>query len=220
MSWNYDDKACDVLRLFTKLKCRFMPYLYSQAVMNVKIGVPFLRLMFFDFGEDPNVWTLDRQYMFGDYLMVAPVFNESGEVEFYLTTGKWTRGFDSDKGKAGEIVEGPRWFSETYSMMAIPLFLRECAVLVLGEENEGRVEYEYFSDVEIRLYNVTSEVERLVVDVDGNEAGLIKVKDTKVEVPPTRRDGRRLITLVRFLRRRNRLYRGLVFDNRLQVLRC
>jgi alpha-D-xyloside xylohydrolase len=29
--WNYNDEACDVLRFFTKLKCRLMPYLYAAA---------------------------------------------------------------------------------------------------------------------------------------------------------------------------------------------
>jgi hypothetical protein len=29
--WNYDDEACDVLRFFTKLKCRLMPYLYGAG---------------------------------------------------------------------------------------------------------------------------------------------------------------------------------------------
>ncbi len=30
--WAYDEEACDVLRLFTKLKCRLMPYLWSAAL--------------------------------------------------------------------------------------------------------------------------------------------------------------------------------------------
>ena len=30
--WQFDDEAVDVLRFFTKLKCRLMPYLFAQAV--------------------------------------------------------------------------------------------------------------------------------------------------------------------------------------------
>ncbi|KAK5463138.1 hypothetical protein LTS15_002851 [Exophiala xenobiotica] len=145
--WNYDDEACDVLRLFTKLKCRLMPYLYSQAVINAKTGIPILRPMFFDFGDDPTAWTLDRQYMLGDYLMVAPVFEADGQVEFYLPAGKWTRWFGSDRGDSGQIVEGPKWMQETYSMLSLALFVREGSVLVLGQDGEGRVEYDYTSDM-------------------------------------------------------------------------
>jgi alpha-D-xyloside xylohydrolase len=181
--WNYDDEACDVLRLFTKLKCRLMPYLYSQAVINAKTGIPILRPMFFDFGDDPTAWTLDRQYMLGDYLMVAPVFEADGRVEFYLPAGKWTRWFGSDRGDSGQVVQGPKWMQETYSMLSLALFVREGSVLVLGQDGEGRVEYDYTSDVEIRCYNVNGEVERLLVDMEGKEMGSVKVNGTKVEVP-------------------------------------
>ncbi len=27
----YDDESCDVVRFFTQLKCRMMPYLYREA---------------------------------------------------------------------------------------------------------------------------------------------------------------------------------------------
>ena len=33
--------------------------------------------------------TLDRQYMLGDFLLVAPVFKESGEAEYYLRQYAW-----------------------------------------------------------------------------------------------------------------------------------
>lgn len=29
--WAYDDESCDVVRFFTQLKCRMMPYLYQEA---------------------------------------------------------------------------------------------------------------------------------------------------------------------------------------------
>jgi alpha-D-xyloside xylohydrolase len=186
--WNYDDEACDVLGLFTKLKCRLMPYLYSQAVISVRTGIPFLRPVFFDFDDDPTVWYLDRQYLLGDYLLVAPVFEQSGDVEFYIPAGTWTRWFDSeDGGKAGETITGPKWMRERYSVLSIPLFVREGAILVLGKEQETQVEYDYLNDVEIRVYNGKAQAERLVVDKDGKEIGSIRVtgggEQIEVEVP-------------------------------------
>ncbi|MDI5454480.1 hypothetical protein MJM04_32865, partial [Salmonella enterica subsp. enterica serovar Cerro] len=40
--------------------------------------------------DDPACDYLDRQYMLGDAVMVAPVFSEAGDVEFYLPEGRWT----------------------------------------------------------------------------------------------------------------------------------
>jgi alpha-D-xyloside xylohydrolase len=88
--WNYDDEACDVLRFFTKLKCRLMPYLFSKAVEAHEDGVPMMRAMILEFPKDPASDTLERQYMLGDSLLVAPVFSEGGEADYYLPEGAWT----------------------------------------------------------------------------------------------------------------------------------
>jgi alpha-D-xyloside xylohydrolase len=121
--------------------------------------------------------------MLGDYLMVAAVFEADGQVEFYLPAGKWTRWFGSDKGDSGQVVEGPKWTQETYSMLSLALFVREGSVLVLGQDGEGRVEYDYTSDVEIRCYYGSGEVERLLVDMEGKELGSVKVNGMRKQEP-------------------------------------
>lgn len=68
--WAYDDEACDVLSKFSKLKCRLMPYLYSQAKQTHLTGVPMLRPMFIEFNNDRTCAYLDKQYMLGDNLLI------------------------------------------------------------------------------------------------------------------------------------------------------
>ena len=72
--WVYDDEAVDVSRFFTKLKCRLMPYLYAESREASQHGTPLMRAMLLEFPDDPACHTLDRQYMLGDSLLVAPVF--------------------------------------------------------------------------------------------------------------------------------------------------
>jgi alpha-D-xyloside xylohydrolase len=67
-----------VVRHFTELKCRMMPYLYRQAALANECGTPMLRAMMLEFPDDPACDYLDRQYMLGDSVMVAPVFSEAG----------------------------------------------------------------------------------------------------------------------------------------------
>ncbi|MCL2422004.1 MAG: alpha-xylosidase, partial [Defluviitaleaceae bacterium] len=88
--WLYDEESVDVLRHFTKLKCCLMPYYYKTAVQVRDSGVPFMRPMILDFMNDPVAGWLDRQYMLGDSLLVAPVFAEDGQVQYYLPEGNWT----------------------------------------------------------------------------------------------------------------------------------
>jgi len=87
-----EESATAVLWKFTHLKCRLMPYLYSQAMASIATGLRLsLRAMFLEFPSDPTSWFLDRQFMLGESILCAPVFDDSekGEVEFYLPAGKW-----------------------------------------------------------------------------------------------------------------------------------
>ncbi|MGE5377104.1 MAG: alpha-xylosidase, partial [Bacteroidota bacterium] len=88
--WNYDEEAVRVLARFTKLKCSLMPYLYRSAIQAHEHGIPLLRAMLLEFPGDPACDTLDRQYMLGDTLLVAPVFCHDGSVSDYVTEGTWT----------------------------------------------------------------------------------------------------------------------------------
>ena len=137
--WLFDDEACDVLSRFAKLKCRLMPYLYAKAVEAHEQGVPMMRPMFMEFPDDPAVDYLDRQYMLGDSLLVAPVFEEDGTVNFYLPDGVWTHLLD------GHQLQGGRWYREKYDFFSLPLFLRENRVLPVGKEDH-EVEYDYAAD--------------------------------------------------------------------------
>lgn len=90
-----------------------------------------LRAMCIEFPGDPTSWALDRQFMLGSAVLVAPVFEEDGSVEFYLPEGRWTAFV------GGEVKEGPRWVRESHRLDSVPLYVREGTVLALrGKEGE------------------------------------------------------------------------------------
>ncbi|MEV7155412.1 alpha-xylosidase [Streptomyces misionensis] len=126
--WEFGDEAVDVARRFTLLKHRLMPYLYGAAVEAHRTGVPSMRPMVLEFPGDPACRPLDRQYMLGADLLVAPVFTEDGEVEVYLPDGVWTHLL------TGETVTGPAWRTERHGYDSLPLYVREGAVLPLAAD--------------------------------------------------------------------------------------
>ncbi|HTQ10276.1 MAG TPA: alpha-xylosidase, partial [Fimbriimonadaceae bacterium] len=146
--WNYDDEACDVLRFFTKLKCRLMPYLFAKAIEARDRGVPVMRAMLLEFPADPACHVLDRQYMLGDSLLVAPVFSSEGEVEFYVPEGRWTSLID------GKALEGPRWVRETHGFLSLPLLVRPGSILALGGV-DSRPDYDYASGLTFEIYGLS-----------------------------------------------------------------
>ncbi|MEK5477220.1 alpha-xylosidase [Paenibacillus sp. FSL R5-0407] len=145
--WAYDDEAVDVTRFFTKLKCSLMPYLFDTAVYATEKGVPTMRAMFLEFPNDPATETLDRQYMLGDSLLVAPVFSETGEVTYFLPEGTWTHLL------TGKTVEGGKWQKETYDFFGLPLFVRQNSILAKGANN-SRPDYDFADGVELGLYQL------------------------------------------------------------------
>ena len=157
------DQGCSaVLRKITQLKCRLMPYLYSTAMESIAHGWPAsVRAMFFEFPEDRTAWMCDQQFMLGSQILVAPVFDESGEVQFYLPSGKWTSFWN------GKTIEGPRWVQETHDFSTLPMYVREGAILVLGREGEKRTVWDWTKDVEVKLFHPTESSTFDLVDSDG-----------------------------------------------------
>jgi len=160
--WAFDDEACDVLRKFVKLKCRLMPYLYAQALKASNEGIPMMRPMVLEFPEDLTCATLDRQYMLGDSLLVAPIFQEDGKVSYYLPAGRWTNYLNGDK------REGGRWYIEKFDYFTLPLMVRENTILPLGD-NEERPDYDYTANVTLQLYEMIegSKAQIVVPSVEG-----------------------------------------------------
>lgn len=145
--WIYDEEAVDVLRFFTKLKLRLMPYLFGQSVSTSRTGVPLMRAMTLEFGDDPACDYVDRQYMLGDSLLVAPIFNPDGHASFYLPKGTWTHFL------SGEQVQGGTWRSESYDYFSLPLYVRENSLIPLGSQ-DARPDYDYTDGVTLHLFSL------------------------------------------------------------------
>ena len=88
--WLFDEETTDVVRHFVRLKCCLMPYLFSMAAHARDNGEPVMRAMVLEFPGDPGCEELDRQYMLGESLLVAPIFREDHIAEYYLPAGNWT----------------------------------------------------------------------------------------------------------------------------------
>ncbi len=160
--WLFDEESVDVVRKFTKLKCSLMPYLYSKAVEAHETGVPMMRAMVLEFPQDIACGDLDRQYMLGESLLVAPVFTKEGDVDYYLPEGRWTNLF------TGKTVDGGRWVHEVHDFMSLPLMVRENTILPVGAES-STVEYDYFKGLILHVFELNDEAECEIVDMKGKK---------------------------------------------------
>ena len=57
------------------------------------------------------------QYMLGSALLVAPVFDPNGQVEYYLPAGEWRHLI------SGEVAHGPIWRRDIYDYFSLPIWV-------------------------------------------------------------------------------------------------
>jgi alpha-D-xyloside xylohydrolase len=97
--------------------------------------------------------------MFGDRLLVAPVFTASGETSYYIPAGTWTHL------QTGATVRGPVWVHDVCDFQTVPVFVRPGTVLPVGSRDD-RPDYPYEEDVTLRVYEL-ADGDRTTVTVPG-----------------------------------------------------
>ena len=167
--WVYDEEAVEVTRKFTKLKLSLMPYLMEQAQKATK-GIPMMRSIILEFPEDRTAHTLDLQYMLGENLLVAPIFNDKGVVDYYVPEGTWTNYLTNEK------IEGGRWHHEVHDYMTLPLLARPNSLIVEGAKDDQAV-YDYSKDITVHVFELAEgqTATTTIVDELGMKVGNVRV---------------------------------------------
>lgn len=126
--WSYGKQAETILEKYLRLRYQLIPYTYSAAYRTYKTGAPFMRALFMDFPNDPNVADLRDEYMFGPAFLVAPVTEQGATSRrVYLPAGSdwynyWTN----------ERIHGGQTITVAAPIDTIPLFVRAGSIVPLG----------------------------------------------------------------------------------------
>ncbi|HEV8248064.1 MAG TPA: alpha-xylosidase [Polyangiaceae bacterium] len=191
--WVFDEESVDVLRHFTRLKMRLMPYVWGAAVQAHERGVPLLRATVLEYPDDPAALALEGQYLLGDSLLVAPVFDPEGAVRYYVPRGRWTD-FET-----GEVKEGGRWYEELQvSMFRVPLLVRPGTLLPIGKFDD-RPEYDFAQGLRLELFELDdgAEARSVVHGSDGKPLAEFRATRQGKRIQFVATAGRELTVLLR-----------------------
>jgi alpha-D-xyloside xylohydrolase len=126
--WHFGPRAVEAYRKYAGLRYRLLPYIMTQAYLTCRDGVPMLRPMALEFPDDPNAAHLDLQYMFGESLLVAPVFGPQTSRPVYLPHGEW---FDY---WTAQPLAGGRWITAQAPLDVLPLYVRAGSIIPMGPD--------------------------------------------------------------------------------------
>lgn len=125
--WAFGLEVEDIGRIAISLRYRLLPYLYTLFREASLTGVPVLRPLVLEFQSDPTTYSISHQAMLGPWLMFAPVTGKGAvEQTIYFPPGKWL------ELHSGALLEGPGYATVSLSLQALPVFLREGAILPRG----------------------------------------------------------------------------------------
>src|SRR5581483_4720325 len=128
--WSYGKQAEAVITKYLKLRYTLLPYIYSLGKMTYDTGAPFMRALFMDFPNDPNVSNLGNEYMFGPAFLVAPI-TEQGRTsrQVYLPAGRdWYNFWTHERVKGGQTI------TVAAPIDTLPLFVAAGSILPLGKD--------------------------------------------------------------------------------------
>ena len=125
--WYYGFTAEENSKAVIQLRYSLMPYIYSYEQKALEKGVGLVKPLVFDYPDDANVANDSDAWMFGDWLLAAPVTERYQTSKWiYLPAGTWIDYFTGLVYQGGQYVEyavnGESWTD-------VPLFIKQGAII-------------------------------------------------------------------------------------------
>jgi alpha-glucosidase (family GH31 glycosyl hydrolase) len=114
--WKRSPEELEIIRKFSWLHTELIPYMYSYIISAHQGGRVLQRPV------DGNF-----HYLFGDYLLIAPIVEDSPAVTVTFPEGRWHYFFGPM-----EIIEGPAEITRDYPLDEFPVYIREGAIIPMN----------------------------------------------------------------------------------------
>ena len=111
-----------------ELRYALVPYIYTQSRITYDTGISICRPLYYDSPDNSEAYKHGDEYMFGNDILAAPI------VEAADASGVSTKSIWFPEGKwyevcSGEILEGNKTYTRTFSQADIPYYYKEGAII-------------------------------------------------------------------------------------------
>lgn len=123
--WMFGTQAENISRDAIRLKYQLFPYIYTYAREAHDKGLPLMRALLLEYPDDPEVFNVDNEFLFGKELLVAPVLKKGAVTrKVYLPEGEW---IDFNDGKT--VYDGEQTIVYKAPLNVIPLFVKKGSII-------------------------------------------------------------------------------------------
>lgn len=122
--------ATEGVRKLLQLRMEFVPYLYSAFNEYHSSGKPPIRALVLDWPKDAATREIDDEFMFGDSVLVAPIFAGETARNVYLPAGNWHDFWTRAKIAGGKTIQANNGSEQ------IPLYIKDGTLLPLADPVE------------------------------------------------------------------------------------
>lgn len=114
--WKRSPEELEIIRTYSWLHTELVPYMYSYVVQGHWGG----RVL-----QQPVAGKY--HYLFGEHLLVAPIYKDELKNEVQLPPGEWRYWFDDR-----DLITGDQTIERTFPMEEYPVFIREGAIIPMN----------------------------------------------------------------------------------------
>lgn len=120
--WSYGDEVYAICEKYMRLREKMRDYTRRLMMEAHEKGTPVMRTLFYEFPKDEKCWDVEDTYMYGDKVLVAPIF-EAGQTEKEIYLPKWEAGWKD--AWTGAEYEGGQTITVQLTMQDMPVFVKK-----------------------------------------------------------------------------------------------
>ncbi len=135
--WKWDVKTIGIVREYTKLRHKLIPYIYTEAYKYSKVGDQLIEPLYYKYPEIIDEPLYRDEYYFGSELFVSPITEQKDRVmnrvvhKIFVPDGMW---YDF---KTGKKFPGGKRYVTFYKDEDYPVYAKSGSILIMADVDDN-----------------------------------------------------------------------------------
>ncbi|MBQ0114437.1 MAG: DUF5110 domain-containing protein [Bacteroidales bacterium] len=127
--WSFPHETQERLKAAVHGRYSLVPYIYTAARQDYETGISLCRPMYYDYPEDKEAYDFRNQFMFGDYMMIAPITAPIASEDKFSRPTVWLPKGEWFEYETGTMVKGPKTVERAFNIDEFPVYIKSGSIL-------------------------------------------------------------------------------------------